>query len=161
MLRAADKGDMASRVDFYHLTRDPAPVVVARLAERVQAGGDRLLVVAAERETREALDAALWTAIPESFLPHVPADQSVGDLSDEPIIIVASMKDGAANGATMVAVADGQWRDDALGFVRTFFLFDGQGIDDARSAWRVLSKRDDVDCHYWRQDEGGRWREGP
>ena len=152
---------MASRVDFYHLTRDPAPLVVARLAERVLTGGDRLLVVAAEREAREALDAALWSAIPESFLPHPPADQSGVDLAMEPIAIAASLDDGAGNGATMVALADGQWRDDALTFARTLFLFDGQGIDDARSAWRTLSKRDDVECHYWKQDDGGRWREGP
>lgn len=152
---------MASRVDFYHLTRDPAPLVVVRLAERVLTGGDRLLVVAAAREAREALDAALWSAIPESFLPHPPGDQSGVDLAIEPIVIAASLDDGASNGAKMVALADGQWRDDALIFARTLFLFDGQGIDDARSAWRTLSKRDDVECHYWKQDDGGRWREGP
>lgn len=160
---------MASRVDFYHLTRDPAPLVAARLAERVLAGGDHLLVVAAEREAREALDAALWSAIPESFLPHPPADHSGADLAVEPIVIAASLGDGlggglgggVGDGATMVALADGQWRDDALAFARTLFLFDGQGIDDARSAWRTLSKRDDVECHYWKQDDGGRWREGP
>ena len=156
---------MASRVDFYHLTRDPAPVVVARLAGRVLAGGDRLLVVAAERSAREALDAALWSAIPESFLPHPPADHPGADLTLEPIVIAASLGDGlgggVGDGATMVALADGQWRDEALSFARTLLLFDGQGIDDARAAWRTLSKRDDVECHYWKQYEGGRWREGP
>ncbi|MFM9978887.1 MAG: DNA polymerase III subunit chi, partial [Sphingomonadaceae bacterium] len=97
----------------------------------------------------------------ESFLPHPPADHSGVDLAIEPIVITASLDDGAGNGARMVALADGQWREDALTFARSLFLFDGQGIDDARSAWRTLSKREDVECHYWKQDEGGRWREGP
>jgi DNA polymerase III subunit chi len=156
---------VARRVDFYHLTRGPAPMVVARLAERVLAGGDRLLVVAAEREAREALDAALWSAIPESFLPHPPADHAGADLAMEPIVIAASLGDGlgdgVGDGASMAALADGLWRDDALAFARTLFLFDGQGIDDARTAWRTLSKREDVECHYWKQDNSGRWREGP
>lgn len=152
---------MASRVDFYHLTRDPAPVVLARLAERVLAGGSRLLVVAEARDQREAIDAALWTTVPESFLPHAMAGPSLADAADEPILIGDAIDGPAANGASMAALADGQWRDEALTFDRTLLLFDGQRIDDARAAWRTLSKRDDVECRYWKQDEGGRWREGP
>ena len=150
-----------ARVDFYHLTRDAAPPVVARLAERVLAGGSRLLVVAGEREAREAIDAALWTAIPDSFLPHPPPSHPLADGGNEPILIGATLDQPIANGATMVALADGEWRDEALAVARTLFLFDGQRIDDARAAWRTLSKRDDVECHYWKQDDGGRWREGP
>lgn len=152
---------MASRVDFYHLTRDPAPVVVARLAERVLAGGARLLVVADGRELQEAIDAALWTVVPESFLPHAAAGTALADAADEPILICGGLDGSAPNGASMAALADGQWRDEALAFDRTLLLFDGKRIDDARAAWRTLSKRDDVECHYWKQDEGGRWREGP
>ena len=150
-----------ARVDFYHLTRDAAPPVVARLAERVLAGGARLLVVAGVREQREAIDAALWTAIPESFLPHAPAGAALADAAADPVLISDSIDGPAANGATMAALADGVWRDEALAFERTLLLFDGQQIDDARSAWRTLSKRDDVECRYWKQDSAGRWREGP
>ncbi len=150
-----------ARVDFYHLTRDPAPTVLARLAERVLAGGARLFVVAASREEREAIDAALWTAVPESFLPHAIATAALADSADEPILIGDAIDHPAANGATMAALADGVWHDEALAFDRTLLLFDGQRIDDARSAWRTLSKREDVECHYWKQDDGGRWREGP
>lgn len=150
-----------ARVDFYHLTRDPAPPVLARLAERVLSGGHRLLIVATDLSAREAIDAALWTAIPDSFLPHMPAGAAEADQVDEPIAISAALEGPAANGATMVALADGEWRDEALEFSRTLFLFDGSGIDDARAAWRTLSKREGVECHYWKQDEVGRWKEGP
>lgn len=150
-----------ARVDFYHLTRDPAPPVLARLAERVLAGGNKLLIVAADLAAREAIDAALWTAIPESFLPHMPAGAIDADQADEPIALSAKLEGSAANGATMLALADGEWRDEALTFNRTLLLFDGSRIDDARAAWRILSKREGVECHYWKQDEAGRWREGP
>ncbi len=149
------------RVDFYHLTRDPTPAVLARLAERVLAGGARLLVLAETREEREAIDAALWTVIPESFLPHAMAAAGLSNGEAEPILILDTIDGAAPNGATMAALADGKWRDEALVFDRTLFLFDSQRIDDARSAWRTLSKRKDVECHYWKQDGNGRWREGP
>lgn len=149
-----------ARVDFYHLTRDPAPAVLARLAGRVLAGGERLLVVANTRDQREAIDAGLWSAIPESFLPHPPSDRPVDDATDEPILIAADLA-APANGARLVALADGEWRDEALAFDRVLLLFDGAGIDGARAAWKSLSKREGVDCHYWRQDHGGRWQEGP
>jgi DNA polymerase III subunit chi len=150
-----------ARVDFYHLTRDPAPPVLARLAERVQAAGDRLLIVSAAGPDRDDIDNALWTAIPDSFLPHAPAATPLAALAAEPIAIAGQLDDAAPNGATIVALADGQWRDEALRFARTLFLFDGSHIDDARAAWRILSKRDGVECHYWKQDGSGRWREGP
>ncbi len=144
-----------ARVDFYHVTRDPAPVVVARLAERALLADGRMLIVAADAGLRDAVDAALWTANAESFLPHgTPPDAS------DPIVIGATPGD-AVNQASLIALADGVWRGDALDFDRTLFLFDSQQIDDARSAWRMLSKRDDVDCHYWRQDSDGRWVKGP
>lgn len=146
------------RVDFYHLTRDPAPVVAARLAERACASGACMLVVAGDRSIREAADAALWTTAPESFVPHALAGGR--DEAAEPVLI-ADRCENPANGATMTALIDGIWDDATLAFERTFYLFDGERIDDARAAWRGLSRRDDVNSHYWRQDADGRWREGP
>lgn len=152
---------MASRVDFYHLTRDGAPAVAARLAERVIAARGRLLVVAGDSAARSAIDVALWSAIPDSFLPH-PAPASGPDPAcDDPIQIVGSLDGAAGTGATTVAIADGEWREESLAFARTLFLFDGQHIDDARAAWRQLTRRDDVECHYWQQDQQGKWRQGP
>ena len=150
-----------ARVDFYHLTRDPAPPVLAQLADRVLAAGHRLLVVAADAAACDAIDTALWCALPESFLPHTRAD-APDAASDDPIIIAAALDDGgAANGASTVALADGEWRDAALGYDRTLYLFDGQCIDDARAAWRQLAARDGVERHYWQQDAQGKWRQGP
>lgn len=147
-----------TRVDFYRLTRDPAARVLPVLAERVLAGGNRLLVVAGEGDSRAALSEGLWAHKADAFLAHGAAD---GELAMyEPILLADSIISEPANGARMVALADGVWRDEALSFDRCFFLFDNSRIDDARATWRTLGARDGVERHFWKQ-EGGRWVEGP
>ena len=147
------------RVDFYRLTRDPVERVLPALASRILGNGDRLLIVAGPAMQRQAIDEALWTIQPASFLPHGAAGSP--DEAIEPILIAGTLDPAPANGARLVALADGEWRDDALGFDRVFLLFDNSRIDDARALWRSLAARDDVDNRFWKQDESGRWSEGP
>ncbi|MGV7120037.1 DNA polymerase III subunit chi [Sphingopyxis sp. 550A] len=147
------------RVDFYRLTRDPVERVLPAIATRVLGNGDRLLVVAAPAMQRQAIDGALWTFQPAGFLPHGPAGSP--DEAIEPILLAGAIAAGAPNGATHVALADGEWREEALGFARAFLLFDNSRIDDARATWRALAAREDVDNRFWKQDDRGRWSEGP
>lgn len=148
-----------ARVDFYRLTRDPVDRVLPALATRILDAGDRLLIVAAPAMQRQSIDEALWTLQPASFLPHGAAGSP--DEAIEPILLAGALDPEPANGARNVALADGEWRDDALGFDRVFFLFDNSRIDDARATWRILAARDDVDNRFWKQDDRGRWSEGP
>lgn len=147
------------RVDFYRLTRDPVERVLPAIATRILGNGDRLLVVAASAMQRQAIDEALWTLQPASFLPHGNAGSP--DEAIEPVLLSGALEASPPNGARFVALADGEWRDDALGFERTFLLFDNSRIDDARALWRTLAAREDVDNRFWKQDENGRWSEGP
>ena len=148
-----------ARVDFYRLTRDPAEHVLPALAARILANGDRLLVVAGPAMQRQAIDAALWTHQPAGFLPHGMAGSA--DEAIEPILIAGTLEAPAINGARHVALADGEWREAALGFDRAFLLFDDSRIDDARATWRTLGAAEGVERHFWKQDERGRWSEGP
>lgn len=148
-----------ARVDFYRLTRDPVERVLPAIAARILSNGDRLLVVAASAMQRQQIDEALWTLQPSSFLPHGHADSP--DEAIEPILLAGVLAPPPPNGATHVALADGEWRDEALGFARAFLLFDNSRIDDARATWRALSKAGDAEMHFWKQDERGRWSEGP
>lgn len=54
------------QVDFYHLTQLPLERALPRIAERVVAGGGRLLVVAEHEEARQALDRCLWAYAPKA-----------------------------------------------------------------------------------------------
>ena len=137
------------QVDFYQLGRDPLGSVLASIATRVLASGGRLLVVTGDEAQASEIDQGLWTTSVESFLPH----GLVG--ADQPILIAASPE--PLNAARHVAIVDGVWRDEALGFERAFHFFDDRSIAAARAAWRGLSSREGVEPRYWRQDEGGRW----
>jgi DNA polymerase-3 subunit chi len=149
-----------ARVDFYRLTRDPAERVLPALATRILANGDRLLVVAAPAMQRQAIDEALWTLQPASFLPHGHAGSP--DEEIEPILISGTLDPSPPNRASHSGARRRRMARRSAG-VRsgTFLLFDNSRIDDARALWRTLAARDDVDNRFWKQDENGRWSEGP
>ena len=152
--RTTTKADAAVRVDFYHLTAS-LDRVLPKLVERVVAGGERLVVVAGEERARQHLDRLLWSYQPDAFLPHAQA--GAGDDPAQPVLIAPEPV--STNSARNVALADGQWRDAALGFDRAFHLFAEDRIGEARAAWKALRDRDGVERHYWCQDETGRWEE--
>lgn len=140
-------------VDFYHLAVSPLERVLPSIAEKVVGQGERLLVVA-EPDLLARLDEQLWSYAKDSFLPH-------GRERPESQPVLLSPEPEAANGATNVALADGRWRDEALGFERTFYFFDNDGRESAREAWRALKAKPEVEARYWKQDERGKWVQGP
>ncbi|NIJ20127.1 DNA polymerase-3 subunit chi [Sphingomonas naasensis] len=141
------------QVDFYHLTQVPLERALPQIAEKILASGGRLVIVADDAAQRARLDQLLWSYSPESFLPHGQAGGE--DDSDQPVLIAATTD--AANGARNVALVDGIWRDEALGFDRAFHFFDETRIADARAAWKGLADRDSVTRNYWKQNDAGRW----
>jgi DNA polymerase-3 subunit chi len=140
------------RADFYHLSRTPLEKALPGIAERVLAGGERLIIVARDEAVLARLDEQLWTYRPESFLPH-------GRSGDQPVLLseTSAVQSGYAN----IALVDGHWDEAALGFGRAFYFFDETSLDNARAAWRSLVAQSDVERRYWKQDENGRWVEGP
>jgi len=144
------------QVDFYQLTRDPAEAVIPAIARRIVGEGGRLLVVSAARAQREAISRALWSAGPDTYLANDHDDAPMPDV--QPILLSAAC--APVNAARHIALADGHWREEALGFERAFYFFDETSIDEARAAWRALARTDGVTPRFWRQ-EGGKWRQGP
>lgn len=143
------------QVDFYQLTRDPAEKVLAPIAQRVLDSGGRLLVVG-DSVLLDAISGALWGFKTDSFLAHAKAGGA--DDSLQPILL--SSEPVSENSARFVALADGVWRDEAIGFDRAFYLFPPSHTDNARAAWRSLADKDNIERRYWKQD-GGKWVQGP
>jgi DNA polymerase-3 subunit chi len=141
------------QVDFYHLTTTPVDRALPSIAVKVVDSGGRLLVVSGDEAQRRQIDSSLWTWQADSFLPHAQA--GAGDDSLQPVLIADAVE--PANGARFVALIDGLWREEALGFDRAFHFFDGDNIAAARLAWKALAGRDGVERRYWKQDENGRW----
>ena len=140
------------QVDFYQLSRDPAEDALAMIAAKVLELGERMLVVSADEALLARISDALWTRKPDSFLAHGLA----GSPHDARQPVLLSGRIEPANGARFVALADGQWRDEALGFERVFLLFDQASIETARATWRMLDGREAVTRNYWKQEDG-RW----
>ncbi len=143
-------------VDFYHLAASPVERVLPRICERLVADGQRLLVVGEEGLLRQ-LGEQLWTYAPESFLPHGRSDEPAPD--KQPILLSTELE--PLNGAANVALADGVWREEALRFARTFYLFGNSHLDMARAAWRALKGHGEAEPRYWKQSDAGKWVQGP
>ena len=144
------------RIDFYQLGGAPAESIVATLAGKLLEEGQRLLVVAREDALLARLDRQLWDQGAASFLPHAIA----GGTEDSAQPVLLSTGTDAPNLARNMLIADGEWREAALGYDRAFFLFDDATLQPARECWRMLGQREGIDRRFWKQ-EGGKWVEGP
>jgi DNA polymerase-3 subunit chi len=143
-------------VDFYHLVASPIERVLPRICERLLEGGERLLVVA-QGDYLDRLDSLLWSYSRASFLPHGQA--AAGNSDSQPVLLSTECQ--PTNGANNVALVDGVWREAALGFHRAFYFFDTERIEEARASWKMLKDRPETERRYWKQDEAGKWIQGP
>ena len=108
------------RVDFYQLGASSPESVIAAIAGRLLGEGEKLLIVAADEGLLARLDRQLWDQGATGFLPHGISGGS--DDARQPILLSSAVD--APNLARNLLIADGEWRDAALGFERAFFLFD-------------------------------------
>ena len=140
------------QVDFYQLAETPPEQVIATLAEKVLEGDGRLLIIAEDEAQLARLDRILWDQGSASFVPHGVAGGA--DDARQPILLSSSPD--APNQARNMLIADGQWREAALTYDRSFYLFDSDTLEGARLAWKLLAGREGVERRYWAR-EGGRW----
>jgi DNA polymerase-3 subunit chi len=140
------------QVDFYQLAGTPPEPVIVSLAEKVVDGDGRLLIVAEDEAHLARLDRLLWDQGGSSFLPHGVAGGA--DDARQPILL--STSPDAPNQARNMMIADGLWREAALTYDRSFFLFDNATLEGARLAWKLLAGRDGVERRYWAR-EGTKW----
>src|SRR3712207_5634002 len=103
-------------LNFYHLTERPIERVLPSVAQSLLKGGERLLVVA-EEGMLDRLDEQLWTFAADSFIPH-------GRDRPEAQPVLLSPAPEPLNGARSIALADGRWREEALGFDKAYYFFD-------------------------------------
>ena len=140
------------QVDFYQLSGTPAEQVIASLAEKVLGTDGRLMIVAGDEAYLARLDRMLWDQGKGSFLPHGLAGGA--DDARQPILL--STSPDAPNLARNMLIADGEWRDAALTYDRSFYLFDQDTLEGARLAWKLLAGREGVERRYW-ANEDGKW----
>src|SRR3954466_10599666 len=142
------------QVDFYQMGGSPPEQIIASIAEKLLEQGMRLLVVAEDDGFLSRLDRLLWDQGATSFLPHGLAGGA--DDARQPILL--STSPDAPNLARNMLIADGEWRDAALSYERSFYLFDNGSLEGARLAWKLLAGREGVERRYWAQIDG-KWKQ--
>jgi DNA polymerase-3 subunit chi len=140
------------RVDFYQLGAAQPENVIGAIAGKLLGEQQRLLIVADDEALLARLDRQLWDQGAASFLPH--ALSGGADDAAQPILL--STGADAPNLARNMLIADGEWREAALGYDRAFYLFDTDSLEAARLAWKLLAGRDGVERNYWALEDG-RW----
>lgn len=140
------------RVGFYLTGHHPVERVLPLIAKAARRAGQRMLIVSGDEDQLAALDKALWEESPADFLAHGRADAPHADR--QPLLL--SQTCDPANGAKLVALADGLWREEAERFDRAFLFFGDEGREAARGTWRLFNQREDVTREYHAL-EGGKW----
>ena len=140
------------QVDFYQLGGTSPEQVIASIADKILGQDGRLLIIGADEGALARLDRQLWDQGEASFLPHGIAGGT--DDARQPILL--STSPDAPNLARNVLIADGEWREAVLAYDRAFYLFDGDTLEGARLAWKLLSGREGIERRYW-ANEGGKW----
>ena len=140
------------QVDFWQYSQGPVERIVALIAERVRAAGERLLVVDGDGARRAATGRALWEAKPEAFLAN--GEAASAHAAAQPILLGEDCT--ALNGARTAVLADGEWRDEGERFDRAILLFGEDQAESARAVWRRFNGREDVSRGYFAQ-ENGKW----
>lgn len=150
-----------SEIGFYHLTRSTLEQALPRLLQKAYDAGFRLVVRCPGPERLEALDRALWTTPPDSFLPHGSAADGRAD--EQPIWLTTGLD--RPNGATVLVLIGDASAAEIEAYDRVLVPFeaaDAAAVARARErwrAWRAAGHR----LVYWQQDGQGRWvkaREG-
>ncbi len=144
------------RVDFYHLQTSPVERALPQLLERVLQSGNRAVVMAASEDRIESLANVLWTADPNSWLPHGTVKDGVA--AEQPIWLTD--REENPNGARMLVLTDGMSSARMAEFDRCLDLFDGnseEATSAARARWST-AKAAGHELHYWQQTDAG-WKE--
>lgn len=149
-----------SEVLFYHAERASLEDVLPMLLEQTRKREWKAIVRVGSDERASALDTHLWTYKEEGFLPH-GLDRDAHP-TEQPILLTT--RDGNANGAEVLFLADGaepnDWSADEIKqLTRVVLIFDGRdpaAVDAARAQWS-RAKAAGHDVTYWQQSAAGRW----
>ena len=142
-------------INFYHLQQSTLEQALAQLLEKVLASKARAIVLAGSEERVGALDAALWTLPPHSFLPHGSRQEGHGE--GQPVWLTT--EDECPNGASVLVLTDGMASERMGEYERCLELFDGKDPDAvaaARERWRCY-REEGHELIYWQQTPGGGW----
>lgn len=144
-----------AEIFFYHLTESTLDEALPTLVEKSVGRGWKAAIQSGRPETRDALDAHLWTYRAETFLAH----GSDGDErpADQPVFLTVSPDN--PNGAQIRFLVDGaEPPADLETYDRVVLMFDGldeQALYEARGQWKALKSGGHALVYYKQRLDGG------
>lgn len=144
-----------AEVLFYHLTESTLEDALPGLLERSLQRGWKAVVQTGSEESRDALDAHLWTFRDDSFLAH--GSDAEPHAADQPVVLTVGQDN--PNAAEIRFMVDGASPPDIATYLRAVFLFDGHDaaqLEAARGHWKTM-KAGGHAVTYWQQTSDKRW----
>lgn len=142
-------------IRFYHMMQKRLEQALPEITGKALERGYRIVVKAGSRERVEALDTALWTHDPASFLPHGYVRD--GTEKDQPVWLTTEGDN--PNGARMIALVDGAVADDVDAYELCCEFFDGNddaSVVAARERWKKYKEAGHT-LSYFQQNDEGKW----
>lgn len=145
-------------IRFYHVTRQSLDQAVLSIVGKAFAQGKRILVLCSTKKDVAMYDDLLWTAKPDSFLPH----GSEGDAYDSAHPIFISTKPDNPAKADTLALCDIVTPPDTIGdFSIVCDFIDGlrnESVAAGRVRWKAY-KEAGHSVTYWQQSDQGAWEQ--
>ncbi len=140
-------------VNFYELALDPALKVVPPLALKAYEQGARAVILAANENSLEELNKAIWTFKQDAFIPH--GTKADGKAERQPIYLTLTEEN--PNQATIAIITDG--RMPQLPFERVYDIFDGTIETELASAKarQQAYQNSGAAVTYFKQNPQGGW----
>ncbi len=147
------------RADFYHLQKNTLDEALPKLVLKAYETGLPIKIKIGNELRVDFLNTMLWTFDEESFIPHATKKDGFAEM--QPVFL--SSDDDVPNNAKILFLVDGADVDMTMTseFDRILYVFDGNNEDEvkkARKMWKAF-KSETAECHYWQQNESGKWEE--
>jgi DNA polymerase-3 subunit chi len=145
-----------THIGFYQLGEANVNDVVTMLIQKAR-GANKKMLIYCPNPAASAIDDALWSHDPDSWLPHGLDAAPGAELAS--VWVCSDMSSNPIE-ADCVMLLHGAVPQSWDGFGRAFVVFDGKSdsqLQQARSQWQRWKPWPDKELAYFAQSTDGRW----
>ena len=143
-----------SEVYFYHVTKQTVANALQQLLAKSLDVGWTVFIRGKDEESLKLFDDTIWTAQPESFIPHAV----IGSQNEQKCDILLGTEENDSSNSDFLISVNGALisGEEITSYKRCALLFDDKNSDEmniAREQWVEFTKAD-IRAKYWSQETG-------
>jgi DNA polymerase-3 subunit chi len=130
-----------TKANFYVLKQDTEQarrLLACRLAEQQVKQGQRICILTDSREAAQEVDQLLWTFTPDSFVPHVLADDA--NAATTPVVITHGTEAPAGTTCILNLGAEAPLSQPTLNAIAEFVANDDESKARSRARWNLYKQ---------------------